>query len=157
MDWNTVDSVRKRYERGAAGAWYSVVPGMLGAKQGWYGIRNIVAAYTAFLFSFASFAPIAASTFTDSTPTCCHGGKCCRKNSKSNPATGPILASRSCCDGAGQVALSPSAANGVVRPCSSTLVPPADITDRVTAARSAARTELLDDVRRQRPPPSSLS
>ena len=138
-------------------AWYSYGPGMLGQHHSWR-VRNAVAAFAAFLLFFAPVAPLAASVFSDPICSCCRShGECCCKKTRSTRQSGPILANRSCSDGCRQVVLGTTATDGVVRPSTITLRPPAQARARLAVTESTPNGRGIDCILQQRPPPSPLS
>ena len=137
-------------------AWYSDVPGMLGTNHSSRIARSAVAACISFLLSFASLASLAINVYGDTARSCCRGRfKCCCKRAGSNPSSGPAFANQTCSDGCGQIALGATSISGVVRPSTNTLTPPFEFAARISALYSTPHPRLSDDVRRQRPPPTT--
>ena len=117
--------------------------------------RSAVASCITFLLSVASPAPLAINSDGNTTPSCCRGrGKCC-KRARSNPLSGPAFANRPCSYGCGHFALGATATSGIVWPSTNTRTPPFEFAPRIAAVYLAPHARLSDDVRRQRPPPTT--
>ena len=130
---------------------------MQGLRHRSHFVRGVIAAWMAFLLSFACLAPLAAGALDDSTSSCCRTGhKCCHSKHDVKQSSGPSFAAKSCGGDCRQMAVGNSAPNGLARPSVSALAPPVEISTALYASQSPLQARLSDDLLRQRPPPAPL-
>ncbi len=127
---------------------------MLSTKRNHRLGRGLLAVCLAFLFSFASLAPLAASSFNDPGTSCCRSKTkcCCGKHSHS--ADGPTISAASCteCDSAILGSVSPIGPAVTQLPAVSTAIRPAGV---VALTIAPAQSRLCSHDLQQRPPPPS--